>query len=295
MEERIQDGGPHELGGFYASSELLERFSNQVQSLIGAADRAAANGNPEGQFAALLALESVLLSDLLNEQEALDLVSRPEMQAAIKTSQRIFAAFESRLEDAFVADIAGVKAPQRYLSDCDSITRNYLARYRALAAAEVALARVGPADRVAFVGAGALPITALEYIRTTGCHVDGIEILGERAAAAEAVIDRLGFGGRLTMINADGRTIDFSDYSVILVGVLAEPKTAIFAKLAGTAAPEARVICRTTEGLRQLIYKPTAAESLLPYKAQAINRARGFQTLSTLRLGRLTLNPGDVG
>ncbi len=295
MEERIQDGGPHKLGGFYASSELLERFSNHVQKLIGAAAKAAENGSPEGHFAALLALESVLLSDLLNEQEAQDLVIKTDMQPAIETSQRIFATFESRLEDAFLADIARVTAPQRYLSDSDPVTRNYLARYRGLAAAEVALARVGPADRVAFVGAGALPITALEYIRTTGCHVDGIEILGERAEAARAVIDRLGFSERLTMINADGRTVDFSEYSVILVGVLAEPKAAIFARLAGTAAPEARVICRTTEGLRQLIYRPTAPESLLPYQAQAISRARGSQTLSTLRLGRLTLQPGDGG
>lgn len=291
MEERIQDGLLRGLAGFYPGSELLKRFGDHIQSLVEAAERTAEDGDPERHIAALLALEAVLLSDLLSDPEAREVVHGEDLQTAMAASQRLFADFECRLEDAFVADIARVRDPRRYLSDCDSETRSYLARYRALAAAEIALAGIGPQDRVVFVGAGCLPITAMEYVRRTGCRVDAVEILRDRAAQAGAVIERLGLADSLQVIAADGRTVDFGGYSVILVGVLAEPKAAIFARIAGSAAPDSRVLCRTTEGLRQFIYKPTAPESLLPYQAQAISRARGFQTLSTLCLGRVSLKP----
>ncbi|WP_420345472.1 nicotianamine synthase family protein [Pelagibius sp.] len=291
MEERIQDGLLRGLAGFYPGSELLQRFGEHIQSLVEAAERTAEGGDPERHLAALLALEAVLLSDLLSEPEAREVVHRAELQGAMAASQRLFADFECRLEDAFVADIARVRHPLRYLNDCESETRSYLARYRALAAAEIALAGIGPEDRVAFVGAGCLPITALEYVRTRGCRVDAIEILRDRAAQAGEIIEHLGLSDRLQVVAADGGTVDFAGYSVILVGVLAEPKSAIFARIAGSAAADARVLCRTTEGLRQFIYRPTAPRSLLPYEAQAISRARGFQTLSTLCLGKVSLKP----
>lgn len=291
MERQIQDGLLRGLTGVYSGSELLSRFGGHIQSLVEAAETTAINGNEEAHFAALLALESLLLCDLLSDQEEQEVVDMEGVQAAAKVSRRLFATFESKLEDAFAADIRRAGTPQRYLNECESITRNYLARYRRLAAAEVALAGIGADDHVAFVGAGSLPITAFEYTRTTGCRIDGIEILDNRAIEAEYIAERLGLASQMTVLTADGRDIDFAKYNVILIGVLAEPKVAICARIAATADAGTRIICRTTSGLRQLIYRPTASASLLPYRVQAINRARGFQTLSTLRLGLASLRP----
>ena len=291
MEKQIQDGLLRGLTGLHPGSELLRRFGDHIQSLVERAETTARNGDEEAHFADLLALESVLLCDLLSDREAQELVAMESLQTTVVASQCLFATFESRLEDAFAADIARARTPERYLTDSDSVTRNYLARYRGLAAAEVALAGIGPADHVAFVGAGCLPITAFEYTRTSGCLIDGIEILENRAAEAKMLTDRLGVASRMTVLSADGRETDFGKYSVILVGVLAEPKPAIFARIAATAKTDTRIICRTTHGLRQLIYRPTAPASLLPYRAAALNRARGFQTLSTLLLGRTLLKP----
>lgn len=291
MERQIQDGLLRGLTGVYSGSELLSRFSEHIQSLVGSAETTARSGDEEAHFADLLALESLLLCDLLSDREAQEVVDMEGVQAAAEVSRRLFTTFESRLEDAFAADIKRVRTPERYLSECESVTRNYLARYRGLAAAEVALADIGANDHVAFVGAGCLPITALEYVRTTGCRVDGIEIIETRTAEANVLTDRLGLASQMTVLTADGRDIDFAKYNVILIGVLAEPKVAICARIAATADAGTRIICRTTSGLRQLIYRPTASASLLPYRVQAINRARGFQTLSTLRLGLVSLRP----
>ncbi len=295
MERQIQDGLLRGLAGIFPGTELLRRFGDHIQTRVEDAERAAIGGDEEAYFAALLALESLLLCDVLSDQEAQELLDSDGMPAVAAVSQRLFATFESRLEDAFVADIGRTRSPARYLYDCDSVTRNYLARYRGLAAAEVALAGITGDDHVAFVGAGSLPITAFEYARTTGCRVDGIEILEQRAADALRIADCLGLGSQVSMLRADGQEIDFSKYSVILVGVLAEPKAGIFARIAGGADPKTRILCRTTSGLRQLIYRATAPASLLPYQAQAINRARGFQTLSTLHLGLVSLTPEGLG
>ncbi len=228
---------------------------------------------------AALGLEHVIQSDLLAPAEERAVLAGMD-PARTQLCQEIFCAFETTIENSFAAMALG--GAESLLRRADGITENYLSRYEELARKEIALSTMTGHDRALFVGSGPFPITAIEYARQTGCTVDCVDCVPEAVETSREVLRRLGLADRVRPRLARGEHVPVTGYSVVLVGVLAQPKQEIFANILATWSEGCRIIARTTAGLRELIYRPTSVDlSLLPGMSRAgANVARGDQVIS---------------
>jgi hypothetical protein len=235
---------------------------------------------PRELWRAALRLEHVILSDVLTAEEEADVLAGMD-PARVQVCQDIFCGLETVIENSFAA--LALDGGEGLILESDRISENYLARYEELARREVALAGIGPGDRVLFVGSGPFPITAIEYCRQTGCRADCADFVPEAIATSREVLRRLSLDGRIRCHQARGEELPASEYSVVLVGVLARPKREIFRNLEATAPAGCRIIARTTFGLRQLIYPAIAIdESRLPgIRRRGESEARGDQVISS--------------
>jgi hypothetical protein len=263
-------------------TDIAERFAASARERIAAAQ--AASGLPE-LHERLLDLEHLVLADMLDpqeEHEALTLVG----SEALLSSQEIFGPFETTLEESVGARIL---ASSENLVAPTNLTMNYLRRYRKLAEAEVALAGIRSGDRVLFIGSGPLPITAVQYALQTGCTVECVEQLLPAVEVSQRVLARLGLEGSVHPSHARGQDCPVDAYDVILVGVLAEPKAEILTHLDEEALPGCRVLCRTTAGVRQLVYPRALEFEGNRLRPGEFSTAAGDQVLSA----RLLVVDGD--
>ena len=236
-------------------------------------------------FSDILNLESFLLSDLPTDVEISEALDDERVSSLQEKAIGMFSKLEFELERQLI-EVASSNGGNAIFSRNDDAIINYMARYRCLAAVELSLGHVTADDHVAFVGAGAFPITAIEYVRQSGCRATGLEILEDSAQTASKMAHLAGVGERFQVVFEDGKSADYSPYSVVVVGVMARPKPEILSRIAHTSDVSTRVLCRTTHGLRKLIYPPTSPRELRPFSVAEEQRATGYQTLSVLRLER---------
>jgi len=233
---------------------------------------------------AALAVEHLVLADLLAPEEEREVFEELVASGRAEVCRRLFTALETTIESDFAA-LALSKAGD-LASDRDGLVANYLVRYEELARREALLGRLSVEDHVLFVGSGPFPVSAIEYTRRTGCAVDCVDFVPEAIETSSAVVARLGLTGRMRCILARGEEVPMSAYSVVMVGVLANPKAGIFANIAATGAAGVRILARTTVGLRQLIYPAVPKELIVPAANRRVETsvARGDQVISTVAL-----------
>lgn len=230
---------------------------------------------------AALRLEHVILSDLLTDEEQEATLSGME-PGRRRICQEIFCGLETTIENSFAA--LALDGNEALIGRTDSISENYLARYEAMARREIAFAGIRERDRVLFIGSGPFPITGIEYSRQTGCHVDCVDFVAEAVDTSRSVLRKLGMSDRIRCHQARGECFPASEYSVVLVGVLARPKRAIFTNLEATCPEGCRIIARTTFGLRELVYEPVEFETTVPrgLRRDGRSEARGDQVISSI-------------
>lgn len=256
----------------------------RLLSLIDELERARSRA-PRDLWRSALALEHAALCDLMDPEDEEAITADPQIRPRLASCQKVFADLETAIERSMTGLVrlggAGV------LWADDDVSQHYLARYEDMARREIELAGIRAGERVLFIGSGWLPITALEYARQSRCSVDCIDFVAEAVASARLTAERLDLADRVRSVQARGETHDPSIYDVILVGVLAAPKEEILGHLDAHAKPGSRILCRTTYGLRQLIY-PRASYDLrqlsrLELKARSV--ARGDRVISAELLG----------
>jgi hypothetical protein len=263
-------------------TELAQRFAASARERIAAAQ--AATDLPK-LHERLLDLEHLVLADVLTageEVEAMTLLG-PE---ALRSAQDLFGPFETALEESVAKAIL---ASADNLLTPTNLTMNYLRRYRKLAEAEIALAGIRSDDRVLFIGSGPLPITAIQYALQTGCTVECVEQLLPAVEVSRLVVTRLGLEASVHPSHARGQEFPVGSYDVILVGVLAEPKAEILAHLDDEARPACRILCRTTIGVRQIVYPRALDYGGRRLRSAGFSTAAGDQVLSA----RLLVVDGD--
>jgi hypothetical protein len=214
--------------------------------------------NPRTLFRAALCIEHVVMSDLWSPEEEDAIFGDPRIISRAGVSQRIFCDLESSIERS-MADFVRLGGAETTWDPKD-VSQHYIARYEYLAQCEVELSRMQRDDKVLFIGSGYLPITAFEYVRQAGCHVDCVDFVPEAIECARGITRRIDMEDRVRFFQTRGEAHDPGEYDVILVGVLAMPKMAILGHLAAHVKGGCRVLCRTTYGLRQLVYQKAAIE-----------------------------------
>lgn len=172
------------------------------------------------------------------------------------------------------------------ISGQETSLKNYLLnkRFERLLERELALLSDTPPTRILFIGSGPMPISAFHLHLMTGRPVDCLDANPDAVTTAQQVIDKLGFKASFQVLSGAGEDFDVSRYDLILIALLAKPKHRILRNLRKHAAPGCRVLCRTSFGLRTLLYEPTPKKDLRGFRLMSTQVAARGQTISTFLL-----------
>lgn len=258
----------------------IEKAVNRINAGIDRLQQASSS-NLRTYHQSIVDMDHILLSDFIDGEDAEKIVAQASRSGLLARSQELYRPYETLLEESFARMILATSEVD-FLGDAN-ITHNYLMRYYNLAANEIKLARMQKDDHVLFIGSGPFPITAIEYARQTGCKVDCVEMLSDKADVSRNVINRLEMSDQVQVHTAEGQAFSPRPYSVVLIGVLAQPKQDIINNLEINGRDKIRVLTRTTTDLRQFIY-PAAEFQTTRYTYQGMHRARRDQALSTILL-----------
>jgi nicotianamine synthase len=146
----------------------------------------------------------------------------------------------------------------------------YVANYRELHTMErAAVSRLAEGgarpERVAFLGSGALPLTAFLHARS-GAEVDRdpAALAASRRVATALGITGLGFVHFDAVADEPG--VDLASYGLVilaaLVGVTPDEKSRVLGRLAEHMAPGAVLVVRSARGLRTLLYPEVDPDAL---------------------------------
>jgi hypothetical protein len=174
----------------------------------------------------------------------------------------------------------------RTLLNGESRYHSYLLyqRFEELIRREIALLGAKRPGCVVFIGSGPFPVSALHICRALGARVVCVDRDGAAVSISREIMRRLDFANRIEIVHASGSDFDFSSVDAIWIALLAKPKGQILASI--RASCPARVLCRTSAGLRRLVYEATADGSTAGFHVADTQIATGDQTISTLLLER---------
>lgn len=129
-------------------------------------------------------------------------------------------------------------------------------RFERLIARELKLLNVQKMRSLLFIGSGQFPISALMYQKAMGCCVTCLDHNPDAIDSSRNLLRRLNLHHGMDVVCGAGEEWDPSSYDGIVVAALALPKKAILSQISSRMRPDTDLICRTTTGLRQLLYKP---------------------------------------
>lgn len=172
---------------------------------------------------------------------------------------------ESEMEDYFARHFLSKSALS--LEDIDSFW--YRDNYRALVRQEIEGLKVlnlSPsfvADKrpIAFVGAGPLPLSAIDYYLQTGRNCVCFDVCEESMFLGRSFIQRLGLEDAISYMHADGKDVDYSSYSLILVAALVQSKDRTLQAISTTARRSIMGV-RSADGLMRLLYDSVDIEKV---------------------------------
>lgn len=194
-----------------------------------------------------------------------------------------YCAWETALEEIFVERLcAGTSALSDYRLNN---------RFLRLLKREISMLRHRTHRRALFIGSGPFPISAVWLHRHLGVTVDGLDVSVDAVERSRGLMAKLDLKGSINIIHEESPRYDVSAYDVIIIALLAKPKKAILDNIYASAKPDCEVICRTSSGLRSVLYEPTQISPEILQKfaiadARVISGAAD-DTISSLLLNRI--------
>jgi hypothetical protein len=223
-----------------------------------------------------------------------DLVLRdPVLRAIAPRLHLLCARGETALERRWAGTVATSADPAATLRAFP-----YHANYRQLVRLEWH-AMVGatgrPPHRVAFVGSGPLPLSALLLATHHGVRVEGIARDGDAVTGARRVTAALGVAGVTFRAEDVLASIDLDGYDAVvvaaLVGLDADAKRRILDHLAAHLRPGALLVARSAHGTRALLYPEIDLAAVAPFELLAVLHPYG-PVINSVVLAR---QPGGDG
>lgn len=189
----------------------------------------------------------------------------------------LYCQWETTIENNFAGDILTGR--------CNSVSEYHLYdRFYRLVSKEVALMADRDFDRILFIGSGPFPITGILLHQLTGKPVDCLERDEGAACVSRSVLEKLGLSNQVNILLGDGASFDVSGYDLVLNALLAKPKWRIMKNIRKTGKPACKVLCRTSFGLRQLLYESTPDHVWHGFNQAAGQSAAHDETISTMLL-----------
>jgi Nicotianamine synthase protein len=148
---------------------------------------------------------------------------------------------------------------------------------------ELALLPANPED-ILFIGSGPLPLTAVLMHQQTGAYVTCIDCDPLAVAHSSRLLSKLRLDDAITVSSGRGEEVRIGRHDLVVIALLAQPKAAILANVANALRPDGHVLCRTSAGLKTLLYEPTEAILTPAFELVGEQIGAGSLAVSTLLL-----------
>jgi ribosomal protein S18 acetylase RimI-like enzyme len=206
----------------------------------------------------------------------------PELIASVN---KAYNSWQSRLEHEFAGAFLQEKAPlQDYLLH---------KRFSELIRRELALASGVRPQRMLVLGSGPLPSSAIHVHLQSDMSVDCVGYDPGVVSIARQVLKKCGFDRSVRMFRDGDKEYDASNYDLILIDLPARTKRPILRSLRKRRS-ECLILCRTSLGVRRLVYETTPDRDLRGFYVRGQQVAEGEQIISTLLLEAATSAATDI-
>jgi hypothetical protein len=111
-------------------------------------------------------------------------------------------------------------------------------------------------QRILFIGAGALPLSAIQIHLQTGLPVDCLVETPAATDLAEQVLQKCKVNNSVHVFAEKDAKYDLSAYDLVIMASAARPKRKILRQLRKKCHAGCHILCRTVHGLGQLLYEP---------------------------------------
>ena len=236
---------------------------------------------PSNEFSVLDSLMEHIESRIFYSTEADELIYSLKGEVSGQhLIQDAYCVWETMLEKLFV---------DRLCSGNSSAISDYrLAnRVQRLVRREVSMLNSQP-KRVLFIGSGPFPISSLWLNRILGVPTDGIDISAVAVESSKELIGKIALNREVQIHHQESQSYDVSSYDMVVIALLAKPKAQILENIYASARRDCIVICRTSFGLRSLVYEPTfvSPELLEKFMIEDMRVVKGANDdlVSSLRL-----------
>lgn len=205
-----------------------------------------------------------LLDDLAHMQAGVHLagliLDEPDIRRELPAIRSYYTEFFNIHEKHLAEELRKSKEPWETLKSFP-----FYPRYEALVRNQIRAVHPVPGSRLAFIGCGPVPMTLILMSRLYNIRSIGLDNSAETVDLSKKVIQCLGLGKQIEIIHGDETRLRDSDWDLVLVAALAEPKARIFQtlrKILKERKAHVPVIFRTYTGMRAVLYKPVQPEDI---------------------------------
>lgn len=222
-------------------------------------------------------LENIFLNPSLSLKEYRKLIKFCKDNNFLSLFQKSYEIYEINLEKEFA---------KFFIKEKNNRDKNNLKKYHfyngylAAVKKEATLAKIKSNDKAAFIGSGAMPMTAIILYKLKGVGIDCIEKDNESVELSKKVLKKLKYNEHIKVIKRNAIDLNFSKYSVILLAVMSKPKDILMKVIWKSILPGTRVVYRLPNTARQAFYEDTT---------NVINMYRKFEKKRIRRKGSSTL------
>lgn len=239
----------------------LKRTEAVIQAVLNFHAKTQTNLIHEGLFKDLREISDLLQQDYL-PHEIDDILNDPRIRPLKSSFSQVVSQLETRLEIVQCAEyVADAQAAPHKLNDFV-----FLQKYQSLVEKEWALyeslSTLSPSSaRFAFVGCGAMPLTAIGMAKNYNVSVDCFDINPDAVRLAKALVKELGLEDKVMCQHTNGLDINYAPYDIVIVANLAQPQRDILERIATHKNVKA-VIVRIVEDLVTLLYPSINLETV---------------------------------
>ncbi|RZB33075.1 MAG: hypothetical protein SRB2_04140 [Desulfobacteraceae bacterium Eth-SRB2] len=199
-----------------------------------------------------------ILDDLAHMETGVHLagliLDEPDIRQELSVIRSYYSAFFSIHEKHLAEDLLKSHDPWETLKSFPLYPR-----YEALVRNQIEAVHTAPGSRLAFIGCGSVPMTLILMSRLYGIQSTGLDNSAETVNLSKKIIQCLGLGKEVEIIQGDESGLRDLDWDLVLVAALAEPKARIFQtlrKILKERKEHVPVIFRTYTGMRAVLYEP---------------------------------------
>lgn len=120
---------------------------------------------------------------------------------------------------------------------------------------EAIASQIDKNSRVLFIGGGSIPISPIAYDKNFGCKGVIIDNDPKAIEYLKKVVKAFNLSDKFEVQEADGMSYNCNDFTHVVIAAMVTDKYNIINSLLKTMGPETKILCRSTNGLKNILYE----------------------------------------